>query len=208
MELMGRDVSGLSDEELLSGYKAGDEETSNELFARYMPLIVRKASVKYIVGGDRDDLIQEGLIGLMGAVQGYDDARGATFRTFAETCIERKMNTAIKSANRKKNIPLNESLSLDAPVYEGEEQGDYSTRLMDIVEGNDVANPEMAYIGREQVENLREAAVKNLSHLELQVYGLMLHGYDNGYIANAIGKSEKSVDNAKHRIKEKLRRFL
>jgi RNA polymerase sporulation-specific sigma factor len=79
---------------------------------------------------------------------------------------------------------------------------------MDIVEGNDVANPEMAYIGREQVENLREAAVKNLSHLELQVYGLMLHGYDNGYIANAIGKSEKSVDNAKHRIKEKLRRFL
>lgn len=196
----------LSDEELIIRYKSGDGDAIGVLFDRYKGIILHKVSALYLAGGEKEDLIQEGMIGLFNAVRDYQPGKGAMFETFASMCINRNILTAITKANRKKNMPLNESLSLDAPVADDGDGSEEVLRLMDMVEADSKTDPEKAYIDKERFLAISEAATDVLSKLEKQVYSLVVKGLTNSQIAKIIGRSEKSVDNARQRIKEKIRK--
>jgi RNA polymerase sporulation-specific sigma factor len=193
-----------SDEQLILDYRRGDEDAFDQILERYKNLVKRKASALYIAGGDRDDLIQEGMIGLYKAVRGYDSGRDASFSTYASTCINRQMCTAIAGANRKKHEPLNESVSYDSTVKndDGEE-----FPLEYMLSDNNRSNPEYRLIDELFADSLVERILTHLSPYERNV--LMLHMEGMGYmeIAKQLQKEPKSVDNALNRIRSKVMKF-
>lgn len=191
-----------SDEELIKSYKDGNEAALDYLFEKYKNLVRKKAKAMFIVGGDNDDLIQEGMIGLYKAIRDYDETKEASFMTFASMCINRQMCTAVTTANRKKYSPLNSYVSLDMPVKS--ELEEESSKLSDVLHSSIEQNPEKLFIDRESSDSIESKLDKILSGYEQQVLLLQMEGLNYTDIAERLGKTPKSVDNALQRIRNKL----
>ena len=202
---MKEKYKNLSDEELISVLRDGDKEAIDILLDKYKSMVLGKAKSMYILGGDSDDLIQEGMLGLFKAVRDYDCGRDVSFKTFAQLCVNRQLYTAVKASGRKKHLPLNSAISLSQPVREkdGEESEE---DLVDFLEADKNMNPEEYLIGREELEQLEELIEKELSPFEKQVLDLHLTGMGYVEIAHVLNRDEKSTDNALQRIRMKLKK--
>ncbi|MEN6339529.1 MAG: RNA polymerase sporulation sigma factor SigH [Clostridiaceae bacterium] len=194
----------LTDEQLLTLHRGGDALAEEMLYARYKQVVRSKARTYFLIGADREDIIQEGMIGLYKAVCDYQFDKQASFRAFAELCITRQIITAIKSATRKKHIPLNTYISLNRSVYEG----DTERPLIDVLSSTQISDPEEVLIGRESYEAVADSIEHSLSKLERGALDLYLLGYSYQQIADALQKSTKCVDNAIQRVKKKLEEYL
>ena len=194
----------LTDEELITLFRDGDQEAMEMLLNKYKEMVLRKAKSMYILGGDSDDLIQEGMLGLFKAVRDYDCGRDASFRTFAQLCVTRQLYTAVKASSRKKHLPLNTAISLSRPVRE---DGEEDEEFLDCLEADASSNPEVYLIGQEEMERLEEKIEKELSPFEKQVLELHLTGMGYVEIAHVLNRDEKSTDNALQRIRTKLRKW-
>ena len=194
----------LTDEQLLTLHRGGDALAEEMLYARYKQVVRSKARTYFLIGADREDIIQEGMIGLYKAVCDYQFDKQASFRAFAELCITRQIITAIKSATRKKHIPLNTYISLNRSVYEG----DTERPLIDVLSSTQISDPEEVLIGRESYEAVADSIEHTLSKLERGALDLYLMGYSYQQIADALQKSTKCVDNAIQRVKKKLEEYL
>ena len=194
----------LTDEELITLFRDGDQEAMEMLLNKYKEMVLRKAKSMYILGGDSDDLIQEGMLGLFKAVRDYDSGRDASFRTFAQLCVTRQLYTAVKASSRKKHLPLNTAISLSRPVRE---DGEEDEEFLDCLEADASSNPEVYLIGQEEIERLEEKIEKELSPLEKQVLELHLTGMGYVEIAHVLNRDEKSTDNALQRIRTKLKKW-
>ena len=182
----------ISDETLVMNARSGDTTALDTLMNRFKPLAKAKAKDYFLTGGDLDDLMQVGMIGLYKAVLDFDTEKSVPFASFASLCIVRQIQTAIKAASRKKHLPLNTSLSLhneELPIPRTE-------------------NPETLFLGREAYHNIDEFLNKNLSHLELEVLALYMEEKSHAEIAAAIGKPPKTVENALGRIRRKITPYL
>ena len=184
----------------------GDDAAQEYLLDKYKSLVRAKSRAYFLIGADSEDIIQEGMIGLYKAVRDYNEEKNASFRSFAELCVNRQMITAIKAATRQKHQPLNSYVSLNKPVYEEESEQTY----MDFLQSSSgsLLNPEALLIGQENKSFLEDQMVKNLSSFETRVLVLYLQGRSYFEIANVLDKPEKSIDNALQRVKKKLEKFL
>jgi RNA polymerase sporulation-specific sigma factor len=203
---MKSDYGSYTDEELLLRMREGEDGITEYLMNKYKNLVRSKAKSMYILGADRDDLIQEGMIGLFKALQAYDIGRDASFSTFADLCVSRQMYSAVQSAGRKKNIPLNTYISLYDSAgrnHEGEEEV-----LVNVLAAQSELTPEERVIDRENVEQLEKTIERELSAFEKQVLDLYLTGMGYQQIAKVLGRDDKSTDNALQRIKAKLKQCL
>ena len=196
----------MTDEQLLCDYKNGNQEIMDYLMVKYKSMVRKKARAMYLLGGDKEDLIQEGMIGLIKAVRDFDVTQKTSFSSFAELCVSRQMYSAIEASNRKKHLPLNSYVSL----YEDSEQVGEGTSLplIDTIESSKENDPEVLYFGKEYTEAFAEQLKELLSPLENHVLYLHLMGTDYRTIAELLGKSPKSVDNALQRIKTKAQKIL
>ena len=196
----------MTDEQLLCDYKNGNQEIMDYLMVKYKSMVRKKARAMYLLGGENEDLIQEGMIGLIKAVRDFDVTQKTSFSSFAELCVSRQMYSAIEASNRKKHLPLNFYVSL----YEDSEQvGEgRSLPLIDTIESSKENDPEVLYFGKEYTEVFAEQLKELLSPLENHVLYLHLMGTDYRTIAELLGKSPKSVDNALQRIKTKAQKIL
>ncbi len=185
-----------TDEELVQCSRAGDTEATDVLVGKYKNLVRRKANAFFLIGGDTDDLIQEGMIGLFKAVRDYDGTRESSFLNFATICIERQLRTAIERNNRKKHQPLNNYVSID--------QENDSEPLEETLKSLQAVSPEELVIRAEDLQEIRRRASEDLSPMEKAVLSMHLSGLSYVEIAEALGKNQKSVDNALQRIRKKL----
>ncbi len=190
----------LSDEELIKLYRQGSEEAIDIIFERYKYLVRKKARAMFIAGGDNDDLIQEGMIGLYKAVRDYNIDKQTSFATFAGVCINRHMMSAVTASNRKKNSPLNSYVSFDTPA---DVEGDGSVKLVEVLMPDNEQNPEYLFIDRERTQLLQDKIASVLSAYEKKVLDMFLDGKDYIEIAQELNKTPKSVDNAIQRIRIK-----
>lgn len=191
-----------SDEELIIRARDGEEEIIEYLMDKYKNLVRSKAATMFILGADKDDLIQEGMIGLFKAVRDYDSGRDASFYTFAELCISRQMYTALQASGRKKHSPLNTYVSI---YQDSDEEG---TGLIEALENKKERNPEEILIDQENVETIEKIIENELSSFEKQVLELSMTGMGYVEIAKLLGKDGKSTDNALCRVKTKIRKAL
>lgn len=197
---------GVGDEELIDRLRAGESEITDYLCDKYKDLVRKGAKSMYILGGDTEDLIQEGMIGLFKAIRDYDTGRDASFFTFAELCINRQIYTAVQASRRKKHIPLNEAVSLYAQADAcGDEEGRF---LLEEVMDRAGADPERVVLDREGLEELERTIEESLSPFEKQVLDLYLTQMPTSQIARILGRNEKSTDNALQRLRGKLRRVI
>lgn len=198
----------LSDEQLLERNAAGDVYATELLITRYKNLVRKNAHALYLIGGDREDLIQEGMIGLYKAIRDYDKEKAAGFATFANLCISRQMYTAIKASNTHKNKPLNDYLSFDAPLPEAEADtiSDVSADFLPLrwYLQNAAGNPEEMVIDRESEQQMEEYLKSRLSDFEMEVLKAYMEEENYARAAKRLGKSLKTVDNALQRIRKKL----
>ena len=185
-----KQYDGIKDEELIFRFKNGESEILDYLMEKYKTMV--------LIGGENDDLIQEGMIGLFKAVRDYQPDKDATFQTFASICVDRQIYNAIQSSNRQKHQPLNSYVSLS------EQGGENEEHLGDTW----VENPESIIIDQENVENLEQEITTTLSPMENQVLEYYLAGNGYGEIAELMGKTPKSIDNALRRIRTKIKEQL
>ena len=196
----------MTDEQLLCDYKNGNQEIMDYLMVKYKSMVRKKARAMYLLGGENEDLIQEGMIGLIKAVRDFDVTQKTSFSSFAELCVSRQMYSAIEASNRKKHLPLNSYVSL---YEDSEQEGEgRSLPLIDTIESSKENDPEVLYFGKEYTEAFVEQLKELLSPLENHVLYLHLMGTDYRTIAELLGKSPKSVDNALQRIKTKAQKIL
>lgn len=198
--------NAMTDEQLIVNLRSGETDIMDYLMVKYKSMVRRKAREMFLIGGENDDLIQEGMIGLMKAVQSYDARQGNSFQSFAELCVSRQMYSAIEASKRKKHLPLNSYISL----YEMGENGDENREipLIDTIQPEVDNNPEALYFGKEYTEVFIENLKDSLSSLENHVLYLHLMGTDYRTIAEILNKSPKTVDNALQRIKAKAGKLL
>lgn len=194
-----------SDEELIVMLRDGEAQITDYLMDKYKNMVKSKAKAMFILGGDSDDLIQEGMIGLFKALRDYDPARDASFKTFALLCVSRQMFHAVESANRKKHSPLNSYVSLYGSMSEGEGA---DTFLAEGFRNLTDRSPEEVLIDKERVAYIEEEMDKRLSNLEKQVLDLYMTGMSYTEIAGVLGRDEKSTDNALQRIKSKISKII
>ena len=194
----------MSDEDLVDLAAKGDSAAAEYLIQEYKELVKSKAHLYFMLGGDRDDIVQEGMIGIFKAIKNYDADKGASFKTFADLCVNRQIITAIKSAGRHKHSPLNTSLSLDKPMNEGES----AQTLGETLSAGIDTNPEAAFLMGEMAKLLFSSQESFLSNFERFVLGEMMQGKNYRDIAKEQGISDKSVDNAIQRIRRKIRLFF
>ncbi len=195
------DYSVLPDEKLLELLREGNEEVTDYLLDKYKGIVKRKARTMFLVGGDTDDLIQEGMIGLYKAVRDYDEKKDASFLTFANICIDRQIYTAINASNRKKHIPLNSYISFSSEdISSGKKEKDF------VFDGQAVnlKNPEDLYIDKENVMHIENALEDTLSVFEYEVLKMYIDGDGYQEIAKRMDKKPKAIDNALQRIKVKV----
>ena len=190
----------LTDEQLVKMSQEGSETAEEILIEKYKSLVKNKAKAYYIAGADNEDVVQEGMIGLFKAIRSYDANKEAAFKTYADTCINSQIITAIKKANRRKHQPLNESISLNSEVSEG----DWETTMQDVLEGSGENDPEAMALAREIAESLQEAGSEIFSDFEWKVWSEKLKGRDYQEIAEILQRPPKSIDNALQRIKKKI----
>lgn len=199
------DYEKKTDEELVMDFRGGDTAIMDYLLEKYKPMVKKKAKAMYLLGGDSDDLIQEGMIGLFKAVRDYDSAQEASFGTFAQICVTRQLYSAIRASRRKKHLPLNSYISL----YDNEEiSEEKESELIQIQNVASTNNPEDLVIHKESEDSFMNELEGNLSELERKVLYLHLLGTDYRTIAKLLGKSPKAVDNALQRIKTKAEELL
>lgn len=201
METSQKERPKETDEELIEQLRLGDGEALDMLLIRYKSIVKNKAQRYYLIGGDRDDLLQEGMIGLYKAICDYRPEGGARFRTFAELCIDRQLASAIKAAARKKHGPLNDYVSLERPMAEQES----TLPLMDLLNDEGQEDPAVLLAERESNQMLQSALENELSSFEKDVLKDYLRGKDYQEIAARLKKPAKSIDNALQRIKQKAR---
>lgn len=194
----------MGDEEIVSYAKGGDEVALEFLILKYKNFVRAKARSYFLIGADREDIIQEGMIGLYKAIRDFRADKLASFRAFAELCITRQIITAIKTATRQKHIPLNSYVSLNRPIYD--EESDRT--LMDVLPGSKVTDPEELVISREEFSDIESKMSEFLSELEWNVLMYYLEGKSYQEIAEALSRHVKSIDNALQRVKRKLERYL
>ncbi len=195
-----------TDEALIKKIKAGDKLAEDIMYEKYKPFVKAKTRIYFLAGADREDLVQEGMLGLYKAVRDYDGLREekSAFRSFAELCIRRQVITAIKAATRKKHAPLNTYVSLNKPAGTDET----SRALSDVLSAAHISDPEEALISRESYEALRAELAGTLSELERKTLMLYLDGLSYVEIGAALGRPAKTIDNALQRIKKKLLKLL
>ncbi|MGQ0548338.1 MAG: RNA polymerase sporulation sigma factor SigH [Armatimonadota bacterium] len=194
----------LVDEELVDHAKTGDDRAAEFLITKYRNFVRVKAKAYFLIGADREDIIQEGMIGLYKAIRDFRRDKLSSFRAFAELCITRQIITAIKTATRQKHIPLNSYISLNKPIYDE----DSDRTLLDVISSIKVSDPEELVINQEASATMRERIRKNLSELECRVLTAYLEGKSYQEMANELNRHVKSIDNALQRVKRKLERNL
>ncbi|WP_370875884.1 RNA polymerase sporulation sigma factor SigH [Caldalkalibacillus uzonensis] len=194
----------LPDEEVVELIKQGDLKALEYLINKYKSFVRAKARSYFLIGADREDIIQEGMIGLYKSIRDYKEDKLTSFKAFAELCITRQMITAIKTATRQKHIPLNSYVSLDKPIYD--EESDRT--LLDILCGTKVTDPEELIINQEEFDDIEVKMSEILSDLERRVLMLYLDGRSYQEIAVDLNRHVKSIDNALQRVKRKLERYL
>ena len=192
---MGK-FDNISDEELIARLLEGETIIEDYLMEKYKGLVRQKARAMFLIGGDTDDLIQEGMIGLFKAVRDFQPGREATFATFARMCIDRQIYSAIQNSNRQKHLPLNSYVSLN--------QEDESSPIWEL----SVENPEEIIIDQETTRDLQQKISDYLSPMENKVLDLYLKGEGYVEIGRIVGKSPKSIDNALQRIRAKIREVI
>ena len=200
------DYSTCTDEELILRLREGEEAIMDYIMNKYKNLVRKHARNMYILGAEEQDLIQEGMIGLFRAIKDYDSGRDASFFTFADLCISRKMYNAIEASKREKHTPLNNYVSLYAS--NDDENRDGKTIFMDLLSAGEISNPENLLIDKENVERIEKLVEQELSSFEKQVFDLYITGMKYVQIAKVLGRDEKSTDNALQRIKSKLKRAM
>ena len=196
----------MTDEELISRLRGGDQGVMDFIMVKYKSMVRKKARAMYLLGGENEDLIQEGMIGLIKAVRDFKEEQGASFQSFAELCVSRQMYSAIEASKRKKHFPLNSYISL----YEESEvqKNGRKMPLIDTIEPEQETNPEALYFGKEYTEAFVEQLKEKLSPMENRVLSIHLQGTDYRQIAELLGKSPKSIDNALQRIKGKAEKMM
>lgn len=196
-----------TDEELIIRIRDGETEITDYIIEKYKDLVRKKAQRMYILGGDNEDIIQEGMIGLFKAIRDYDAGRDASFFTFADVCISRQMYTAIQAADRKKHFPLNHYISLYGSVQADDEARE-EMQLINALEASPEKNPEERMISRENMKRIEKIIEEELSPLERQVCDLCMVGLNYIEIAKILGRDGKSTDNALQRVKNKIKKGL
>ncbi len=192
------------DEEIIEDARNGNENALEYLIHKYKSFVRAKARTYFLIGADREDIIQEGMIGLYKAIRDFKTDKLSSFRAFAELCITRQIITAIKTATRQKHIPLNSYVSLNRPIFD--EESDRT--LMDIISEDNIADPEELMINREEFKVIESKLNELLSHLEWEVLNLYLDGQSYQEIAEELKRHVKSIDNALQRVKRKLEKYL
>lgn len=191
----------LKDEEIISQIKSGDKDALSYLLEKYKNLVNIKVSKYFIIGAEKEDILQEGMIGLFKAIQSFNEEKQNSFKSFANICIERQLITAIKSSNRQKHMPLNTYLSLNTAAYDNNE--DDSVELIDTFNSKTAEDPLETIMKKEYYSEVEEAINKNLSKFEKQVLDRYLKGESYVTIAKRLDSPVKSVDNAIQRIRKK-----
>lgn len=194
----------LTDEEIVDLAKDGDDSAQEYLINKYKNFVRAKARSYFLIGADREDIIQEGMIGLYKSIRDFRCDKLSSFRAFAELCITRQIITAIKTATRQKHIPLNSYVSLNKPIYDE----DSDRTLLDVISGSKVTDPEELIISREEFDDIEEKMGEILSSLEWKVLMSYLEGKSYQEIAVDLRRHVKSIDNALQRVKRKLERYL
>ena len=195
----------MTDEEIVLESQQHDNVLAQEyLLHKYRNFVRAKARSYFLIGAEREDIIQEGMIGLYKAIRDFRADKQASFRAFAELCVTRQIITAIKTATRQKHIPLNSYVSLNKPIYEE----DSDRTLLDVISGVKVANPEDMIISREEFSDIESKMNDILSDLEWKVLMSYLDGKSYQEIAAELGRHIKSIDNALQRVKRKLEKYI
>ncbi len=193
-----------ADEDIVEFVRLGDSGASEFLIHKYRNFVRAKARSYFLIGAEREDIVQEGMIGLYKAIRDFKGDKLASFKAFAELCITRQIITAIKTATRQKHIPLNSYVSLDKPIYDE----DSDRTLLDVICGSRVCDPEEMIINQEEFYGLEDKMSEILSDLERKVLMLYLDGRSYQEIAVDLDRHVKSIDNALQRVKRKLERYL
>lgn len=191
----------LKDEEIIFQIKSGDKDALAYLLEKYKNLVNIKVSKYFMVGAEKEDILQEGMIGLFKAIQSFDETKQNSFKSFANICVERQLITAIKSSNRQKHMPLNTYLSLNTAAYDNNEED--SVELIDTFDSKTIEDPLETIMKKEYYSEVEEAINKNLSKFEKQVLDRYLKGESYVNIAKRLDSPVKSVDNAIQRIRKK-----
>lgn len=190
----------LKDEEIVALAQNNDEQAVEHILEKYKALVKARVRVYFLMGADKEDLIQEGMIGLFKAIRDFSAEKQANFASFADLCATRQIVTAIKTATRQKHMPLNNYISLNKPTYTDESE----RTLMDLVSQSVVSDPEQIIINEEEYNNTSKIILGNLSCFEKEVLDYYLQGKSYSEIARIQGRSAKSIDNALQRIKKKI----
>ncbi len=194
----------IADEQLLLQIKSGDGVALEQLINKYKNFVRAKAKTYFLVGADKEDIVQEGMIGLFKAIRDFKDDKLVSFKSFAEICVTRQIITAIKTATRQKHMPLNSYVSLNKPVFED----DGERTLMETINHDTISDPEMLFISKEELNRIEGKINEILSPLELEVLHFYLQGKSYQQIAVVLNKEVKSIDNALQRVKKKIEKFL
>jgi len=202
--ILNESLEDLKDIELVMLAKRGNTKAVSILINKYKNFVRSRSKSYFIVGADKEDIVQEGLIGLFKAIRDFNPDKKTSFRAFAELCIMRQIITAIKTATRQKHLPLNSYVSLNKPIFE-----DNGERIMaDVISSTRTCNPEEIYVALELTKSIKEKMKKYLSGLESKVLAEYLKGLSYYEVAKNIGKHIKSVDNALQRIKRKIQETI
>ncbi|MCZ8517242.1 RNA polymerase sporulation sigma factor SigH [Paenibacillus filicis] len=193
-----------ADEDLVESVREGDSDALEYLINKYKNFVRAKARSYFLIGADREDIVQEGMIGLYKSIRDFRGDKLSSFKAFAELCITRQIITAIKTATRQKHIPLNSYVSLDKPIYDE----DSDRTLLDVICGSRVSDPEELIINQEEFSGLEDKMGEILSDLERRVLMLYLDGRSYQEIAVDLDRHVKSIDNALQRVKRKLEKYL
>lgn len=194
------DYSNFNDEDLIHKIKSGDNDALNYLLNKYREIVNMKVSRYFIIGAEKEDIVQEGLIGLYKAIKNYDTDKQNSFKSFANLCIERQLITAIKSSNRQKHMPLNSYLSLNMSAYDDE---DDDTSIYEVFDANVIEDPLDTITKKEYYKSVENVIEKSLSTFEKQVLTELVNGNSYTAIAEKLNSPVKSIDNAIQRIRKK-----
>ncbi|HOQ76301.1 MAG TPA: RNA polymerase sporulation sigma factor SigH [Thermoclostridium sp.] len=197
-------LRSLEDEEIIHRIRNGCKKCMEHLIEKYKPLVRAKSRSYFLVGADREDIVQEGMIGLFKAIRDYRDDKSIPFRMFAEMCITRQIITAVKTATRQKHIPLNSYVSLNKRMYDE----DSDKTLVEMLHGVSITDPEELFISKEDYSDIEQKMLELLSPFEKQVLTMYLSGIAYQDIARQLNKPVKSIDNALQRLKKKIEKSL
>ncbi|WP_066871193.1 RNA polymerase sporulation sigma factor SigH [Clostridium mediterraneense] len=198
--VLEKELLDKTEEEIVVEAKLGNNIAQEIIINKYEQFVRAKAKSYFLIGADREDIYQEGMIGLYKAIRDFKIDRESSFKAFAELCITRQIITAIKTATRQKHIPLNTYVSLNKPIYEDESE----RTLLDVIVGLKINDPEAVIIGQEEVADIEKQIKKVLSSLEMEVLNSYLDGKSYQEIAADLDREAKSIDNALQRVKRKL----